>query len=63
MTELQQRLVDIESHFQFAFHTMQKENNELNIIHTLQTLILQTETTNLKICIEQQGHLEQLVNI
>ncbi len=35
----------------------------MNVVQTLRTIILQTATTSLKIRVEQQGYLEQLMDI
>ncbi len=57
---LRQKLNDIENQVHFTFQELQEE---LNVVQTLHTLILQTTTTSLKIRVEQQGYLEQLMDI
>ncbi len=59
---LRQKLNDIENQVHFMFQKIREEQEELNIVQTLRTLILQT-TTSLKIRVEQQGYLEQLMDI
>ena len=61
--DLQQRLDDLGNQVQFTFQELRKEQEELNIVQTLRTIILQTATTSLKIRVEQQGYLEQLMNV
>ena len=61
--DLQQRLDDLGNRVQLTFQELWKEQEELNIVQTLRTTILQTATNSLKIRVEQQGYLEQLMDI
>ena len=63
VNDLQQRLNDLGDQVQFTFQELRKEQEELNVVQTLRTIILQTATTSLKIRVEQQGYLEQLMDI